>query len=149
MKCNSYAGIGENKKLGCCAENIYTQGHAFRSTKRTLMYNSGYCGFTNSLSFGKALRRLIDISHWKSREWLRRISANMCVTFWSMYLLSSMADLLEWSQEEDEAEGSLRKRQLGSCCCRSINCFIKLSLCHTQAHKAGGLHNVFHRITKQ
>lgn len=43
-----------------------------------------------------------------------------------------MADLLEWSQDEDDAEGSLRSRQLVSCCWRSINCFIKLSLVNKQ-----------------
>lgn len=48
-----------------------------------------------------------------------------------MYLLSSMAERLEWSQEEDEAEGRRRNKQLVSCCCRSMNCFIKLSLEYT------------------
>lgn len=57
-----------------------------------------------------------------------------------MYLLSSMADLLEWSQDEDDAEGRRRNRQLGSCCCRSMNCFMKLSLWHTPTGT---------RITKQ
>lgn len=50
------------------------------------------------------------------------------LTLWSMYLLSSMAERLEWSQEEDEAEGRRRNKQLVSCCCRSMNCFMKLSL---------------------
>lgn len=50
------------------------------------------------------------------------------LTLWSMYLLSSMAERLEWSQEDDEAEGRRRNKQLVSCCCRSMNCFMKLSL---------------------
>lgn len=49
-------------------------------------------------------------------------------TLWSMYLLSSMAERLEWSQEEDEAEGRRRNKQLVSCGWRSTNCFMKLSL---------------------
>lgn len=52
-------------------------------------------------------------------------------TFWSIYLLSSMAERLEWSQEEDEADGRRRNKQLVSCCWRSMNCFIKLSLEYT------------------
>lgn len=39
-----------------------------------------------------------------------------------------MAERLEWSQEDDEAEGRRRNKQLVSCCCRSMNCFMKLSL---------------------
>ena len=53
-------------------------------------------------------------------------------TFWSMYLESSMAERLEWSQEEDEADGRRRNRQLVSCCWRSMNCFMKLSLEHAR-----------------
>lgn len=65
----------------------------------------------------------------REREWLRE---RVCEsTFWSIYLLSSMAERLEWSQEEDEAEGRRRNKQLVSCCWRSMNCFIKLSLEYT------------------
>lgn len=52
-----------------------------------------------------------------------------------MYLLSSMAERLEWSQEEDEAEGRRRNKQLVSCCCRSMNCFMKLSLERTTTQR--------------
>lgn len=45
-----------------------------------------------------------------------------------MYLLSSMAERLEWSQDEEDAEGRRRNKQLVPCCCRSMNCFMKLSL---------------------
>lgn len=58
----------------------------------------------------------------------------MVLTFWSMYLLSSIADRLEWSHDEEEADGRLLKRQQESCCWRSINCFIKLSLCKWSRH---------------
>lgn len=53
---------------------------------------------------------------------------HLLLTFWSTYLFSSIASLFEWSHEAEEADGSLRSKQVASCCCRSINCFIKLSL---------------------
>lgn len=74
------------------------------------------------------------------------------LTLWSMYLLSSMAERLEWSQEDDEAEGRRRNKQLVSCCCRSMNCFMKLSLerhnNHTMAQRHGGaaFHELIHRL---
>lgn len=45
-----------------------------------------------------------------------------------MYLLSSAVGFLGLSHDEEEVEGRILKRQQVSCCWRSMNCFMKLSL---------------------